>query len=80
MATATLTSKGQLTLPVAIRQALDVGPGDRIEFVQVAPGRFEIVAAVYQPEDIIGMVSKPDKPVSIEEMNEAIAQAGGRQR
>jgi antitoxin PrlF len=79
MATATLTSKGQLTLPVAIRQALDVGPGDRIEFIQVAPGRFEIVAAVYGPEDIIGMVSKPDKPVSIEAMNEAIAQAGSKQ-
>jgi antitoxin PrlF len=78
MTTATLTSKGQLTLPVAIREALEVGPGDRIEFVQVAPGRFEIVAAIYQPEDIIGMVRKPKKPVSIEQMNEAIAQTGGK--
>ena len=40
MATATLTSKGQITIPVEVRHALQVGTGDRVEFVQIAPGRY----------------------------------------
>ena len=45
MTTATLTSKGQITIPAQVRQALKVETGDRIEFVEVEPGRFELIAA-----------------------------------
>ena len=45
MSTATVTSKGQITIPADVRQALHVKPGDRVEFVQIEPGRFEVVAA-----------------------------------
>ncbi len=45
MATATLTIKGQITIPAAMRRALKVDAGDRVEFVQIAPDRFEFVAA-----------------------------------
>lgn len=45
MATATLTSKGQITIPIAVRDALGVKTGDRVEFVEVAPGRDEMMAA-----------------------------------
>jgi antitoxin PrlF len=34
--TATLTSKGQITMSAAVREALDVSTGDRVEFVEVA--------------------------------------------
>ena len=33
MATAVLTSKGQVTIPKEVRQALGVETGDRLEFV-----------------------------------------------
>jgi AbrB family looped-hinge helix DNA binding protein len=29
----TITSKGQITLPKDIREHLNVGPGDRVDFV-----------------------------------------------
>ena len=33
MSTVTVTSKGQITIPVEVRQALQVKAGDRVEFV-----------------------------------------------
>ena len=45
MATATLTSKGQITIPADVRRSLNVQTGDRVEFVEIQPGRFELVAA-----------------------------------
>ena len=55
MATATLTSKGQITVPVAVREALGVDAGDRVEFVEIAPGRFEFIAATRSVTALKGM-------------------------
>ena len=41
MTTATLTTKGQITIPIDVRINLKVEAGDRVEFVQIAPGRYE---------------------------------------
>jgi antitoxin PrlF len=74
MATATLTSKGQVTIPVKVRTALGLDAGDRIEFVEVGKGEFNIVAATRSVKELSGMLyRKGRKPVSIEEMNAAIA-------
>lgn len=73
MVTATLTSKGQVTIPVAIRDALGVEAGDRVEFVEVEPGRFELVADTQSVRSLKGLICKPAKPVSVEDMNRAIA-------
>ena len=32
MASATVTSKGQITIPIEVRKELSLKPGDRIEF------------------------------------------------
>ncbi|MEO7854761.1 MAG: AbrB/MazE/SpoVT family DNA-binding domain-containing protein [Rubrivivax sp.] len=76
MTTATLTSKGQITIPADVRRALNVRSGDRVEFVQVEPGRFELIAATRSVRELKGLFGKSARAVSIEEMNRAIAQRG----
>lgn len=78
MTTATLTSKGQVTIPADVRRALNVQTGDRVEFVQVQPGRFELVAATRSVRELKGMLGKPTRTLSIEEMNRVIAQQGAK--
>jgi AbrB family looped-hinge helix DNA binding protein len=78
MTTATLTSKGQITIPASVRMALGVEAGDRVEFVEVETGRFELVAATQSVTALKGMVRKPKAPVSIEAMNAAIAAQGAK--
>ena len=73
MTTATLSSKGQITIPVDVRNELQVHTGDRVEFVQIAPGRYEFMAATSEVTALKGMFGKPIGTVSIEQMNEAIA-------
>ena len=76
MTTATLTTKGQITIPAPVRQALGVDAGDRVEFVEVSPGRYELIAATRSVTALKGMFGKPRKSVSIGEMNAAIARRG----
>ena len=45
MTTATITSKGQITIPANVRQSLNVDAGDRVEFVPVESGQYLFVAA-----------------------------------
>ena len=76
MTTATLTTKGRITIPAEVRAALGVQAGDRVEFVKVAPGRYECIAATRSVTALKGMFGKPRKSVSIDEMNVAIARRG----
>lgn len=80
MSTATLTSKGQITIPADVRKDLKVDAGDRVEFVQVGPGRYEFVAATSEVTELKGMFGAAKKTVSIEAMNAAIAQRGAAAR
>jgi antitoxin PrlF len=80
MTTATVSSKGQITIPANVREALQVGTGDRVEFVEVDPGRFEVVAATHSVQELKGMFGKPRKSVSIVDMNKAIAARGASAR
>ena len=41
---ATVTSKGQITVPSELRKALDVAAGDRVRFVQAADGSIRLEA------------------------------------
>jgi AbrB family looped-hinge helix DNA binding protein len=80
MSTATITSKGQITIPANVRQALKVESGDRVEFVEIEPGRFEFFAATSSVKALKGMFGKPAKSLSIDEMNKAIAKRGASAR
>ena len=74
MPAATLTSKGQITIPAPVRSALGLDAGDRVEFVEIEEGRFAIIPATVSLSRLKGIIRKPEKPVSIEDMNRAIAQ------
>ena len=80
MPTATITSKGQITIPAIVRSTLGVAAGDRVEFVQVEHGRFELVAATQSVTALKGLVRKPASPVTIVAMNKAIATHGAKAR
>jgi AbrB family looped-hinge helix DNA binding protein len=73
MPSATLTSKGQVTIPAEVRNKLSLNTGDRIDFVQMeGTNRYEVVAGTSPVQALRGIVPKPRKPVSISDMNEAI--------
>lgn len=80
MSTATMTSKGQITIPAMVRAALGVEAGDRVEFVQIEPGHFELVAATQSVTALKGLVRKPATPVTIKDMNATIATHGAKAR
>jgi antitoxin PrlF len=81
MAVATVTSKGQITIPSRVRTALGLEAGDRVEFVEQGKGQFAIVAATRSVQELKGLFQgKRSKPVSIEEMNAAIARRASRSR
>jgi len=76
MSTATLTSKGQITIPLAVRQKLGLDAGDRVEFVEIGPGEFALKAATEDVRSLKGMIAKARKPVTIAAMNAAIRRRG----
>ena len=80
MTRATISSKGQITIPAPVRAALHVGAGDRVEFVEIEPGRYELLAATSSLSELKGMFGKPARAVSIEEMNAAVAARGASAR
>ena len=80
MTTATLTSKGQITIPAAVRAALGIDTGDRVEFIELEKGRFGLVAATQSVTALKGLIRTQAKPVSIEAMNAAIAARGAKAR
>lgn len=73
MAAATLTSKWQITIPAVVRDSLHLGAGDRLEFIQMGEGRFEVVAANRDISQLKGLI-KTSKVASLEEMEAAIQQ------
>ena len=81
MPTATLTSKGQITLPLAVRAMLGLVVGQKVDFVPEGDG-FRVVAFRPDAPSLKGrFAGRVAKPVSLEEMDAAItAGAAGRVR
>ena len=78
MPSATVTSKGQITIPKSVRELLGLNAGDRVSFTVSEDGVVEM-----QPENVdlnsLEGFLKPRTRVSLEEMDEAVAEgaAGG---
>jgi antitoxin PrlF len=76
MATTTLTSKGQMTLPKSVRDDLKVKAGDKIDVVKEA-GRYVLRPRTVSVMDLAGILGKPPygAGMTVEEMDEALGQA-----
>ena len=80
MATATLTSKGQITVPQTVRQTLGLQTGDRVAFVADEAGGYKVVALRKDVKALRGrFAGRAKQPVSIDDMAAAVqAEAAAR--
>jgi antitoxin PrlF len=78
MSSAAITTKGQITIPKAIRTLLGVGPGDRLAFRTCEDGTVKVEAENIELLSLKGILKPRRKGVTIDEMNEAIRDAGRR--
>jgi len=72
MATAAVTSKGQITIPAEVREDLGLKAGDRVSFLKGENGEYILRAKTGSIRNLKGCVNRTGKPVTIEEMNETI--------
>nr|VFJ75836.1 MAG: looped-hinge helix DNA binding domain-containing protein, AbrB family [Candidatus Kentron sp. FW] len=72
MLTAAVTSKGQITIPKSVRDALHLQVGDRVAFVVHGQGAL-LTPISKSVDEVFGMLKKPDiPPRTVQEMNEAV--------
>lgn len=74
----TVTSKGQITIPKQIRDLLDLDAGDRVDFHVAQDGTVRLVPVTRPIASLKGMLPKPQRTVTLEEMDAAIARGAGR--
>ncbi len=72
-----IDAKGQTPLPKAVREALSVQPGDRVQYFIHQDGGVKIMA-VRPIERLFGILSHDGPAVTLEEMDRAIAEGAVR--
>lgn len=73
--TSKLTSKGQTTIPLEVRELLKLKPGDRLRYVR-NNGVIELRAKTGRAIDLAGMFFDPTrKPLTVEEMEAGMVEA-----
>ena len=72
---ATVTSKGQITIPKEVREDLRLRPGDRVEFRKGEAGTFVLRPVRRSILEIAGMLRWTGPTVTVEEMDEGIRRA-----
>ena len=78
MPSATLTSKGQITLPKEIRDSLELEPGDRVAFRLRTDGVVELVPETVDLMSLRGVFKPRVRGVTVEAMNGAIRKRAAR--
>jgi antitoxin PrlF len=74
MPTGTVTTKGQITIPKEVRDRLRLKAGTRVSFVFGPKGSVTLKPVKTDIRLLKGMIKSPlNHPITIEEMNDAIA-------
>ena len=76
MATATVTSKGQITIPKEIREALELEVGDRVAFRVDASGRVVLEPETLDLMQLFGALKPGVRGVAVEDMGQAVRERG----
>jgi antitoxin PrlF len=72
---ATVTSQGQITIPKEVRDRLGVRPGGRLRFTLGPDGRIEVAPADLSVRRLFGILGKPPRSATLEEMDHGIRKA-----
>ncbi len=80
MASATVTSKGQITIPKEVRDALHLASGDSVVFVVRDGGVVEMRPQTVDLRKCVGMLGSRGKHLTTAQMDRVIAEAAARKR
>ncbi len=75
MTTATMTSKGQITIPAELRTKFRLTAGTRVDFVENSAGELVLRPKKGDIRELRGIIKYDGPPVSIEDMDRGIAEA-----
>lgn len=75
MSAATVTSKGQITIPKDVRDELGLEPGTKVDFVRVGEREYRLRPRTNSVADLFGIARYDGPSLSIEELNEGIRDA-----
>ena len=71
---ATITSKGQITLPKTIRKKLHLNTGDRLDFFIRDDGHIEAAPKKSSLKELKAMIPPPKKNITIDDIKKAITE------
>jgi AbrB family looped-hinge helix DNA binding protein len=74
MITATITSKGQVTIPVAVRKDMGLKPGSKLDFICDQDGTWRVVKKKRSILDLAASFEYDGEPISVEEMSKSAKQ------
>lgn len=72
MPAATMTSKGQITIPIEVRKALGLRSGSRVAFIPTGEGSYELAPETRSLRALKGAVAIPAAVIDLDRMEEAI--------
>ena len=78
MPVATVTSKGQITIPKPIRDQLGLRTGDRVDFWVTEEGSVVMQPLTVDLRSLKGCLKTDIRGVTVEDMNEAIRREASR--
>ena len=70
---ATMTTKGQVTIPATIRRQLKLTPGAKLDFFVNDQQHLEATPQSNSVIDLKGLLGKPKRTLTLEQMEDAIA-------
>jgi antitoxin PrlF len=78
MLKSTITAEGKALIPEPVQRLLNLQPGDQIDFVIGDDGKVYVQPASVDVRELSGILHQPGRePVSLEEMDAAIAECAG---
>jgi AbrB family looped-hinge helix DNA binding protein len=72
MAVATITAKGQTTIPKDVREKLHLKPGDRVEFIAQDDGTALMVPATLTLAQLKASIPRLDRVLSLDDIDRVI--------